>query len=113
MADLANIVALNPEQKAKLAALHTLCRQRLAVKLPESLFSPMCAAYEKVQALDTLVAEEALLIELKRRAVATDGSRTEVLISGEEHVRLVWQYYFIENPYRFGGTAHEFIAAAQ
>jgi hypothetical protein len=85
---------LDSDQRNKLSQLHSLCAQRMAVKLPENVNSPRCAAYDTVQSLDARINKFAPMLEFKYK----DSKGIESPVPESQHARIVWQYYFIDHP---------------
>jgi hypothetical protein len=103
-------IELNEQQKTGLAQLHRLCELRMKVKLPDNINSPRCDEYEQVQRLDATIEEHAPSLKLQYVKVAKsrnpetglmEETKEHTPVREDEAARIVWQYYFIANPYRF------------
>jgi len=102
-------IELNEQQTKAIAHLHRLCAGRMAVKLPENINSPRCPEYEQVQRIDATIAEYAPKLELqyvreskvKKEEGVFEDVKEFTPVRNEDAARIVWQYYFIANPYRF------------
>ncbi len=66
----------------------------MAVKLPENVNSPRCAAYDTwFKLLHARINKFAPMLEFKYK----DSKGIESPASESQHARIVWQYYFIDH----------------
>lgn len=98
---------LDAGQRESLGEIHRLCKQRMAIKLPESISAPKGEAYEKIHGLDARIEKLSPLLEFNRKESRNEVDEVtgklaavdfDIPVAALMHSRIVWQYYFMEHP---------------